>query len=108
MEKSCDFNLQEHIDHWYNQIKQNPSLTEDDLIELKTHLLDLIDKLKRSDLDDEEAFWVASKRIDISSGYDEAYQDANNELIQVRRSLIVLTGVMAYFFFIILLILLQN
>ena len=99
MKKYVGFNLQEHVLEWEEQIKREPAVTEIDIEELKSHLLDLIDDLRTSGLDDEEAFWVASKRIgiDVSSVLIEEYKQENNSVIQMRRSLIILAGVLAYF-----------
>ena len=73
MESNNEFNLQEQIDHWLSKIKSEPSITESDSEELKSHLLDSIDKLKYSGLNDEEAFWVASRRIGTTVDWEEDY-----------------------------------
>ncbi len=67
MESNIEFNIQEQIDRWVINIKSEPSITESDSEELKSHLLDSIDQLKDTGLNDEEAFWVASRRIGINS-----------------------------------------
>ncbi len=63
MDSDKDFNIQKQIDSWESKIKTQPSITESDAEELKNHLLDLIGTLRDADLDDQEAFLVATKRM---------------------------------------------
>ena len=82
------------INNWVISIE---SATESDSEELKIHLLDLIDELKEAGLDDEEAFWVASKRMGNSFELEEIYSEANNAIIQMRKSIVILAGILVYF-----------
>ncbi len=91
------FNLQENIDIWIDKIKVEPSITEADIEELHSHLLDLIDDLKGRGLNDKEAFLVASKRLRVSDDLADEYRQENNNVIQMRRSLIILVGVLIFF-----------
>ena len=97
MESNAGFNLQRYIAGWMEKIQSEPAVTEADAEELKSLLLDLIDDLKAAGLDEEEAFWVASKRLGNSTDWSEEYRQENNPVIQMRRSLIILAGVLAYF-----------
>ncbi len=97
MESNIEFNIQEQIDQWVIKIKSDPSLTESDSEELKSHLLDSIDRLKDTGLNDEEAFWVASRRIGTTVDWKEDYGQVNNPIIQMRRSILILGGVLVYF-----------
>jgi len=96
-ERNQEFNLQEQINTWVTSLQTVPSLTEADSEELKYHFLDLLDELKALGLDDEEAFWVATKRMGNSFEWEAAYREVNNPIIQMRTSLIILAGVLAYF-----------
>jgi hypothetical protein len=98
-ERNIEFNLQEQINNWVGHLKSEPSITESDSEELKTHLLDLIDELKIAGLDEEEAFWVALKRMGSSFELEADYEEVNKPLIQMRRSLFIVAGVLAYFLF---------
>ena len=98
METNVEFNLQEQVSSWVKRLKAEPSITEADSEELKCHLLDQIDHLKDIGLDDEEAFWVAAKRMGSASVWKDEYREVNNPLIQIKRSLVILAGVLAYFF----------
>jgi len=97
MERKKDFIIQEQIDLWVTIIKSEPSITEIDSEELKSHLLDSIDQLKDAGLNEEEAFWVASRRIGTTSDWVEDYCLVNNQVIQLRRSVLILAGVLIYF-----------
>ncbi|HEY5123579.1 MAG TPA: hypothetical protein VIK14_07575 [Ignavibacteria bacterium] len=97
MERNNEFNIQEQIDHWVSKIKSEPSFTESDSEELKSHFLDSIDKLKDTGLNDEEAFWVASRRIGTTVDWEEDFSQVNNQVIQMRRSILILAGVLLYF-----------
>lgn len=96
-ERNIEFNLQHQINNWIGNLKSKPSVTESDSEELKSHFLDLIDEFKKAGLNDEEAFWVASKRMGIGFELEAEYEDANKPLIQMRRSLVILAGVLVYF-----------
>ena len=93
-ERNIEFNLQDQINNWVSSLG---STTESDSEELKSHLLDLIDELKEAGLDNEEAFWVASKRMGNCFELESVYSEVNSPIIQMRRSLFILSGVLAYF-----------
>lgn len=97
MESITGFDLQRNIAGWIIKIQSEPAVTEADAEELKSHLLEIIDNLKAAGLDEEEAFWVASRRLGNSTDWGEEYRQENNPVIQMRRSLIILAGVLAYF-----------
>ncbi len=99
MDRNIDFNIQKQIDRWLRKLKTEPSITESDAEELKSHLLDLIEKLKDAGLNDQEAFQVASERIGTINDWGEEYRQENNPILQIRRSAIILAGVLFYFFF---------
>lgn len=96
-ENNVEFDLQEQINNWVSSLRSVSSITESDTEELKNHLLDLIDELKDAGLDYEEAFWVASKRMGNCFELEAVYREVNSPIIQMRRSLIILAGVLAYF-----------
>lgn len=99
MDGLSDFNLQDRINNWVIRLKSEPSITEKDTEELKSHLLDLITNLKDAGLDDEEAFWVASKRLGKISDWENEYRKSNNWVISLRRFAVILAGVLLYFLF---------
>ena len=94
MERNKEFNIQDQKGYWESKIKSIPSINESDSEELKSHLLDSIDQLKDTGLNDEEAFWVASRRIGTTVDWEEDYSSANTQVIQMRRSILILAGVL--------------
>ena len=97
MESNIEFNLSKKIDNWVTNLRAEPSVTESDSEELRSHLLDLIDELKKVGLDEQEAFLIASRRIGSAVDWEEEYKEANNPIVQMRKSLIILAGVLVYF-----------
>lgn len=97
MEREVPFNLQNQINNWVTRLREEPSLTASDSEELKSHLLDLMDDLKAAGLDEEESFWIASKRMGTISEWESEYKEANNPIIQLQRSLFILAGILTYF-----------
>jgi hypothetical protein len=96
-EQNPAFNCNEQIDKWINNITQEGSLTEDDGEELRSHLYDSMDELKKAGLDDEEAFLIAGKRLGNSGDWRDEFEKMNKGIIQMRRSVVILSGILAYF-----------
>jgi hypothetical protein len=99
MEGKKEFNIQEQTDRWVNKVKSDPVFTESDSEELRSHLLDSFDRLKNTGLSDEEAFLIASRRLGTIVDWEEDYQQANNQVIQMRRTILIMSGVLLYFCF---------
>lgn len=97
MNQSSAFNLDRQLDDWLDSIRDNPAYTASDLEELKNHFYEITDSLTESGLDEEEAFVVAKMRLDIDSEVDKEFRDGNKPIIQMRRSLLILAGVIVYF-----------
>ena len=57
------FNLNAAVETWRNELAAQPQLMPDDRRELERHLLDSITDLQERGLCDEEAFWLARRRI---------------------------------------------
>jgi len=97
MESNIEYDIQEHINHWSEKLRSESSITESDAEELKSHLLDIIDELEGLGLKEEEAFLIASRRMGRIADWDEDYREANNPIIQMRKSLVILAGILVYF-----------
>lgn len=97
MGKSIDACKLTSIDRWVNQIRSIPSTTASNTEELKSHLLDIIDNLKADGLDDEEAFWIASRRMGEISLLKNDFDEVNMPIIQMRKIILGLSGILAYF-----------
>jgi len=97
MSQNNTFNLEAQINQWLDKNRRNPSFTVSDLEELKNHLYEIIDVLTEKGLDEEEAFMVAKMRLNIDFEVDKEYEEGNKPIIQMRRSLLILAGVLVYF-----------
>ena len=49
MKQTIDFDIQNQLKIWVNSLKSESSITESDAEELKSHLLDSIERLKEMD-----------------------------------------------------------
>ena len=99
MEYGQEFELQRYISNWTQNLKRQSSFTESDVEELKNHFFDIINDLQAKGLDEEEACYIASKRFGGSLEWEEDFKTVNNCIIQLKKSVIILSGVIAYFFF---------
>jgi len=63
METQTRFDLNVAIENWRAELASQSDLTTDMRRELETHLQDSIAGLRQHGLNDEEAFWVARKRV---------------------------------------------
>ncbi len=90
--------VEEKIETWFLNLKNEQAFTESDAYELKDHLLDLMEELKGIGLDEEEAFIIASRRIGNVDEFEAEYRQENMEILQTRRTAIILSGVLLYFF----------
>ncbi|MFW5831850.1 MAG: permease prefix domain 1-containing protein [Prolixibacteraceae bacterium] len=97
MNNKTTFNLENEVDAWADKLKTKPNLTESDVEEMKSHLYDSVDALRDKGLNEKEAFVLARFRLGDSHELDEAYKEANQPVIQMRRSLLILAGVLVYF-----------
>ncbi len=57
------FDLNKSILNWKQDLKGNESFTKENIDELESHLNEQISDLSSAGLNDEEAFWVAQRRI---------------------------------------------
>jgi hypothetical protein len=92
-EENVEFDLQVQVNEW---VRALPPAKESEADELKAHLWSLIDKLKEAGLDDEEAFLVATRRMGGLSELDIMYKEPNSSILQMKKTLIILGGVLFY------------
>lgn len=87
------------IESWITRLKSENSLTEIDILELKSHIRDIMDDLIENGLSEEEAFIIAARRMGTIPQWEEEYRQENNSILQTRKSAIILAGVLFYFIF---------
>jgi hypothetical protein len=97
MEYNGCYSITEKVNDWAEGLKAKPSFTESDIEEMKGHLFDSCKSLMLKGLSEEEAFILAKLRMGDSPELDEAFKEANQPVLQMRRSLYILAGVLVYF-----------
>ncbi|MEO8512189.1 MAG: permease prefix domain 1-containing protein [Ignavibacteria bacterium] len=71
------FDLNNNILNWKQNLKFNDSFTNENIDELENHLAEQIEYLRKSGLNDEEAFWVAQKRIGCINTLSNEFEKLN-------------------------------
>lgn len=90
------FELNQEIEKWKDHLQQTKSLKEDDVQEIKSHLIDSVLDLTENGLSQEEAFFVAKHRIGDVSALNSEYAKVNKGHVWRRRFTWLITG---YFLF---------
>lgn len=97
------FDLNNSILNWKNSLKSRDSFTTENIDELESHLNEQISDLNLAGLSDEEAFWVAQKRIGTVKSLNQEYTKINSLNIFRKKIHWMLTGIvvmMLYIFFV--------
>ncbi len=97
------FDLNKRISDWKQSLSCHESFTKGNIEELESHLFDQITELKEAGLNDEEAYWVAQKRIGTIESLNSEYTKINNLNILKKKIYWMLTGIaglLMYVFFV--------
>ena len=99
VEENEEFDLQKQIGYWSRELQEHPPVGGADPEKLILQLKGQIDELVRAGLEEEEAYWIACKRVGfVSFNWDEENGQADDlSFIMARRSLLILAGVPFYF-----------
>jgi len=85
------FDLNQSITQWQQALAEDGTLCSEQIAELTAHLADQIDQLRKSPLDEQEAFVIATRRVgkpcEIAEEYDKA-----NPLARWRSRLLWMVG----------------
>lgn len=92
------FNLKSQIKLWKSQLAENGQFNQDNIAELESHLYDEIDQLKQFSLDDEEAYYIAQKRLGSISTLTEEYGKVNVAQSVYKKILPYINGVLIWIF----------
>ncbi len=57
-----------------------------------------MEELQKAGLEEEEAFIIATRRLGNVDDFEAEYRQENQDVLQTRRSAIILSGVLIYFF----------
>lgn len=94
MESKPKFSLENSITQWRLMLTNDQKLVGDAVDELESHLLDEIEALKTSGLDDEEAFMVATKRMGHVDLIAAEFRKVRGNAFVLDRITPYLTGVL--------------
>ncbi|GFP74716.1 permease prefix domain 1-containing protein [Clostridium fungisolvens] len=86
------FQLEKSLMDWKKKLSASNSLTNSDIEELESHLLDEIDALKKKTLTEEEAFYVACSRIGSVDLLTSEYSIVNSNFLWIKKFLWLLSG----------------
>lgn len=86
------FQLKKSLEDWKKNLNTSNALTESDIEELESHLLDEIDSLKLKNLTDEESFYVACSRIGSTDLLTNEFSKININYIWLKKILWLLSG----------------
>jgi hypothetical protein len=91
METQTRFNLNAAIQSWQQELAAQSNLTADVRRELETHVRDSVADLQSRSLNDEEAFWLARRRIGNPSELGDEFQTADP--VKAHRERVLWIGV---------------
>jgi len=94
MESTSKFNLEKSIAQWKSTLYQNDSLTEDAIAELESHLLDETDELYAKGLNEEEAFFIARKRLGETDLLVSEFEKLDDNLLSFNRIRFLFIGIL--------------
>jgi hypothetical protein len=96
MENQTRFDLNAAIENWRNELAAQPSLASDDRRELETHLRDAIAGFQQRGLNDEESFWLASRRVGQPQQLDEEFVKADPAKVWRERVFWMALGLIVF------------
>jgi hypothetical protein len=94
MENQTRFDLNAAVENWRNELAAQSNLASDDRRELETHLRDLISEFRRKGLNDEESFWLASKRVGQPKMIGEEFVKADSAKVWRERVLWMVAAIL--------------
>ncbi len=99
MENTNQFKLEVAVEVYLQQLQEKGNYTSDDILELKSHLSENVRELKRNDLDDEEAFIIAKKRLGKEEMLSIEYNKVNGNRFLNRELFILILSISTYLLF---------
>src|ERR1051325_9357779 len=99
METPTSFDLNENISKWRGSLAQSSTVRPEELDELELHLRDSMERLRARDLSEEEAFFVAARRLGTPDTLTREFARANPTRVWQARLFWILTGLFVFQFF---------
>lgn len=96
MENPTPFDLNEAIRRWQHDLGASPAFCADNLEELASHLRASVHKLKTAGLSEEEAFFVAARRLGGLDELSSEFGKVNDGLVWRARLLWMVAGAVAF------------
>jgi hypothetical protein len=95
MENETTFNLNERLHHWRRALKNRPTIREEDIEELESHLSDTMDVLVKSGLSQEEAFLVGAHRVGHPAALEDQFSCATLNGVWKERAQWMVLGILS-------------
>ncbi len=92
MEIPTPFDLNDAIHRWRENLAGSPAFRAENLDELEAHLRDSVSALAAKGLSDEEAWWVAMRRVGCHEDLHQEYQKLNRKGIWLERAVWIVVG----------------
>ena len=93
---TTNFQLQYAVENWLSNLRNEGGFSPDDLVELKTHLLDSTADLQAKGLSSEEAFMISSHRLGDENEIAAEYKKVN-KFISVRPGwVLMISGILLF------------
>ncbi len=90
------FDLNAAVDNWRNELAAQPQLTPDDRRELEKHLADSMAGLRDRGLNDEESFWLATRRIGQPQQLAEEFEKVDPQNIWRERAFCMVLALLTF------------
>ena len=94
MESPSPFDLNDAIRRWHRSLSESPAFRADDLEELESHARGSVATLVASGLSEEEAFFVATRRMGNAESLREEFAKVNSGHLWLHRALWMLGGIL--------------
>jgi hypothetical protein len=88
------FDLNDSIVNWRSRLADDESCAAADLNELESHLREQVDALRQSGLSDEEAFWVATRRLGDPESLSVEFAKVKGGRVWAKRLLWMMGGIL--------------
>jgi len=96
METQTGFDLRTALESWRHEMANQPNFTAEDQGELEGHLRDAMADLRQRGLNDEEAFWLARRRIGKPQQLAEEFAKGDPAGIWRARLFWIALGLLAW------------
>jgi len=98
MSESSEFDLNEQLQRWREELAQSPAFSGENLNELESHLRDSIATLQRCGLDAEEAYLIATKRLGKDAVLEAEFSRIHPGQVWLERAFWMLLGIQIWAF----------